>query len=293
VVLSHELRERIGDALDELEPGLRAVVHLVDVEGFPQREVARMLEIPEGTVASRLFRARRILRDRLAPTAHEDRVGRSTANQLDPRIPRIQHDGVGGSAVTGDRVSDRPRRPEGLTLSLRALSALALVWACAGRDRGSREGAWEFRVDTVRSDSAGGIRSTTWLRTVGKEGPRGAPQTEAVILSFDCLPGHTSSAIMTNQALRQGSAEVRLKLDAEPPRRLPGFAGTTPTGGQLVLTIPQDSVLALLSGRQRATIEYADGAGSSKSTAVFSLAGLEKYRAPFLAACARAGGESK
>ena len=180
----------------------------------------------------------------------------------------------------------------GLAQSLSAaLSALVFVAACRAGDRGPGEGGWEFKVDTVRSNGDGGIRSATWLRAVGKEGPRGAPQTEAVILSFDCLPGHTMSTIMTDQALRQGSVEVQLKLDGDPPRRLPGFAGTTPTGGQLVLTIPQDSVL--LSGHQGATIEYSDGAGSSKSTAVFSVGGLEKYRAPFLAACARRGGESK
>src|SRR6185312_13608562 len=193
-----------------------------------------------------------------------------------------------------EHMRDGWKRPEALAPSLRAaLSALVLVGACTGGDRGSHEGAWEFRVDTVRSDSDGRIRLTTWLRAVGKEGARGAPQTKAVIFSFDCVPGHTSSAIMTDQALRQGSVVVQLKLDADPPRRLPGFAGTTPTGGQLVLTVPQDSVLALLSGHQQATIEYADGAESSKSTAVFSVAGLEKLRAPFLAACARRGGESK
>jgi RNA polymerase sigma-70 factor (ECF subfamily) len=71
LVLSGELGQRIRDALDGLEADLRTIVHLVDVEGFSQRQVARMLEIPEGTVASRLFRARRILRDRLAQTARE------------------------------------------------------------------------------------------------------------------------------------------------------------------------------------------------------------------------------
>jgi RNA polymerase sigma-70 factor (ECF subfamily) len=71
LVLGRELRQRIGDALDGLGSDLRSIVHLVDVEGFPQREVARMLEIPEGTVASRLFRARRLLRDLLTPTACE------------------------------------------------------------------------------------------------------------------------------------------------------------------------------------------------------------------------------
>jgi hypothetical protein len=96
---------------------------------------------------------------------------------------------------------------------------------------------------------------------------------------------------MTDQALRQGGVEVQVRLDAGPPRRPSGFAGTTAIGGQLVLTVPRDSVLALLGGHQRAAIEYEDGAGSSKSTAVFPLVGLEKLRAPFLAACAIRGGE--
>jgi hypothetical protein len=183
--------------------------------------------------------------------------------------------------------------PDSVASRLRAaFVTLVLVGACTAGDRASREGAWAFWVDTVQSGD-GGIRLTTRLRAVGKEGPPGAPQTQAVSLSFDCLPGHAGGAIMTDQALRQGSVEVQLKLDADPPRRLAGFAGTTPTGGQLVLAVPPDSVLALLSGHQRATIEYEDGAGSSKTTAVFAVAGVEKFRAPFVAACARRGGESK
>jgi len=63
--------EEISLAIDDLDDSLRTVVVLVDVEGFRQREVAGMLHIPEGTVASRLFRARRLLRDALA-----DGVGR-------------------------------------------------------------------------------------------------------------------------------------------------------------------------------------------------------------------------
>lgn len=59
------LRERLAAALDRLAAPLRAVAWLVDVEGFRQREVAEMLEIPEGTVASRLYRARQQLRTEL------------------------------------------------------------------------------------------------------------------------------------------------------------------------------------------------------------------------------------
>ena len=53
-------------ALDDLHQELRAAVVLIDIEGFSQREAAQMLEIPEGTLASRLFRARRELRDALS-----------------------------------------------------------------------------------------------------------------------------------------------------------------------------------------------------------------------------------
>ncbi|MGH7713762.1 MAG: RNA polymerase sigma factor [Gemmatimonadaceae bacterium] len=71
-------RQRITAALDALDEDLRPVIWLSDVEGFRQREVAAMLDIPEGTVASRLFRARRTLRavldsDRTEPKRAEQR----------------------------------------------------------------------------------------------------------------------------------------------------------------------------------------------------------------------------
>ena len=60
-----DLGRRLSRALDGLPAPLREVVWLADVEGFRLREVAGMLEIPEGTVASRLYRARRRLREAL------------------------------------------------------------------------------------------------------------------------------------------------------------------------------------------------------------------------------------
>ena len=173
-------------------------------------------------------------------------------------------------------------------LTLRAtLSAIVLVAACGGHDAGSGTGAWEFNVDTTRSETGGTVHQTSRLRTIGKEHPEGATGTNAVILSFDCFGDNAINTILTDQALRQGSVETRLTVDTDSPRRIPGFAGTTPSGGQVVLTIPQDSLLMLLSGHQRALIEYSDGAGSSRTIAEFPVPGLEKYRAPFLAACAR------
>jgi hypothetical protein len=169
----------------------------------------------------------------------------------------------------------------------RARLATAVLAMCSGcGDADQKAGAWEFKVDTVSSDGGGSVHQTSWLRVVGQEGAAGEPRKRAVILSFDCLPDDATTRIMTDQSLRQGSVESRLTLDADPPLRVPGFAGTTPTGGQMVLTIPQDSLLAALDGHQRAIIEYADGAGSSKTTAEFPLAGLETFRERFLASCA-------
>jgi RNA polymerase sigma-70 factor (ECF subfamily) len=54
-------RRRLCAQLDALlatlEPGLRELVVLTSVAGLPRREVARVLGLPEGTVASRLRRA--------------------------------------------------------------------------------------------------------------------------------------------------------------------------------------------------------------------------------------------
>jgi hypothetical protein len=179
-------------------------------------------------------------------------------------------------------------RSLGLTL-VAALSAVVLMTACGGHDAASGAGSWQLKVDTTRSETDSSARETSSLRVMGQERPEGAAETKAAVLSFDCFQDNALSTIMTDQALRQGTAEARLTLDAGKPRRIPGFAGPTPSGGQLVLTIPQDSMLALLSRHQHASIEYVDGAGSSKTVAEFPLAGLEKYRAPFHAACEKAG----
>ncbi len=61
--------EQIQGALDGLPPEYRAVALLVDVEEFAYREAAQILGVPIGTVMSRLSRARRMLRERLADTA--------------------------------------------------------------------------------------------------------------------------------------------------------------------------------------------------------------------------------
>jgi hypothetical protein len=168
------------------------------------------------------------------------------------------------------------------TRSALTLAGLLLA-ACGGQDTA---GDWTMRVDTARAGAESGSRTTAWLRTNGKEGAEGAAPTHDVVLSFDCFGDNATVAIMTDQALRQGSTDVRLRVDSAPPRTIEGFAGTTSTGGKVLLTITQDSLLAWLNGHRRATLSYADGAGSSRTTAEFPIGGLERHKAAFLAACA-------
>ena len=56
------------DALDALDAPFRSVVELVDIDGLTYAEAAEALDIPVGTVMSRLHRARTRIRDRLART---------------------------------------------------------------------------------------------------------------------------------------------------------------------------------------------------------------------------------
>jgi RNA polymerase sigma-70 factor, ECF subfamily len=61
-----EIRERVQFALNQLDPQDAAVILLRDLHDVPYDEVARVLEIPVGTVKSRLHRARQALKSRLA-----------------------------------------------------------------------------------------------------------------------------------------------------------------------------------------------------------------------------------
>jgi RNA polymerase sigma-70 factor, ECF subfamily len=60
-----DLGPAIATAIDALEPKYRDVVLLVDVEDFTYEQVAEVLDVPIGTVRSRLYRARRQLQEAL------------------------------------------------------------------------------------------------------------------------------------------------------------------------------------------------------------------------------------
>lgn len=63
------VQDMIGDevstALNSLAVDFRTVIILCDLEGFTYEEMAKILDIPIGTVRSRLHRARNLLKDKL------------------------------------------------------------------------------------------------------------------------------------------------------------------------------------------------------------------------------------
>jgi len=57
--------DEVSNALNSLAVDFRTVIILCDLEGFTYEEMAKILDIPIGTVRSRLHRARNLLKEKL------------------------------------------------------------------------------------------------------------------------------------------------------------------------------------------------------------------------------------
>ena len=68
-----QLKERLESALGSLTDVQRRVVLMHDLEGFKHREIATELGVPEGTVRSHLFLARRALRKLLGGLVEDEK----------------------------------------------------------------------------------------------------------------------------------------------------------------------------------------------------------------------------
>jgi RNA polymerase sigma-70 factor (ECF subfamily) len=71
-LVRRELSDKIRQALETLPEYHRAVILLREVEGMSYEEIAEVLEVPKGTIMSRLFHARRKMQDQLQPYLEGD-----------------------------------------------------------------------------------------------------------------------------------------------------------------------------------------------------------------------------
>ena len=67
--LQDMIGDEISEALNSLDVDFKTVIILADLEEFKYDEMAKILDIPIGTVRSRLHRARNLLKDKLSEYA--------------------------------------------------------------------------------------------------------------------------------------------------------------------------------------------------------------------------------
>ena len=80
IVLDSLVDSDITDAIDDLPEQFRMAVVLSDVEGFSYAEMAEIMDVPLGTVMSRLHRGRKALQKRLWDLARDRGIVRSSSD---------------------------------------------------------------------------------------------------------------------------------------------------------------------------------------------------------------------
>ncbi len=86
-MLAHVMSDEVLQAVDALPVDFRMVVVLADLQDFAYNEIATILNIPVGTVMSRLFRARRQLQKSLSAAAQNEK----NSNTVDINVFRERH----------------------------------------------------------------------------------------------------------------------------------------------------------------------------------------------------------
>ncbi|AOX06092.1 RNA polymerase subunit sigma [Corynebacterium sp. NML98-0116] len=81
---------RISEALNALNEDYRMVVYYADVEGMAYKEIAEVMDIPLGTVMSRLHRGRKQLREMLKDVAHEQGIGLDHADMAELKQQKVE-----------------------------------------------------------------------------------------------------------------------------------------------------------------------------------------------------------
>jgi RNA polymerase sigma-70 factor (ECF subfamily) len=102
-LLDYFTETEVKDAIEALPEQFRMAVVLADVEGFSYKEIAQILDVPIGTVMSRLHRGRKALQKQL----YEFAVSRGLASRTEEGAA-----GVAGGADTSRRAAGSDARVE-------------------------------------------------------------------------------------------------------------------------------------------------------------------------------------
>lgn len=70
-IFLHMMGDEVTSAINSLPLDFRTVILLCDIEGFTYEEIAAIIDVPIGTVRSRLFRARNLLKEKLTTYAQQ------------------------------------------------------------------------------------------------------------------------------------------------------------------------------------------------------------------------------
>ncbi|MFT6334075.1 MAG: RNA polymerase sigma-70 factor (ECF subfamily) [Halioglobus sp.] len=78
-IFENMMGDEVTIAINSLPIDFRTVILLCDIEGFTYEEISKIIDVPIGTVRSRLFRARNMLKEKLKAYAekmgYEDKRG--------------------------------------------------------------------------------------------------------------------------------------------------------------------------------------------------------------------------
>ena len=85
-VFDNIMGDEVSEAIQSLPEEFRTIIFLCDIEDFSYDEISKILEIPVGTVRSRLFRARNMLKEKLKDYATTVGIRDRRGHSEDPAV---------------------------------------------------------------------------------------------------------------------------------------------------------------------------------------------------------------
>lgn len=92
-----QVDERLKEAIDGLSPDHRSVLLLWGLEGMKYREISEILQVPIGTIMSRLHRARKAIADALEQDAADLGLHAGARRSSGNPAPEIEEESTGES----------------------------------------------------------------------------------------------------------------------------------------------------------------------------------------------------